>query len=259
MRWFIPEICGFCDVFTRVISSALHGLVNLYFSRRSGEFGLPFLRQVREYATWLVGELHKQENLKELNFKVGIHAVPSLEPFHVHVISTDMRSSRIKHKKHWNSFNTPFFVELSEAEEILQRDGELWKCAIVHCGYNRAWKNTLSTFFHKFICFYSSGNLHSILSREAHLRDDLLCNVCGHNFGGHFTKLIRHVMVCSQHPATKRSAAVDDYSENQTKSRRLESWMLPFMLWIVVLSVTISLIAGEWWVTFAKHPIKGVM
>ncbi|EER07824.1 histidine triad nucleotide binding protein, putative, partial [Perkinsus marinus ATCC 50983] len=128
-------------------------------------------------------------NLKELNFKVGIHAVPSLEPFHVHVISSDMRSSRIKHKKHWNSFNTPFFVELSEAEEILQRD----------------------------------GNLHSISSRETHLRDDLLCNVCGHNFGGHFTKLIRHVMVCSQHPATKRSAAVDDYSENETKSRRLES------------------------------------
>ncbi|KAF4670942.1 aprataxin-like protein [Perkinsus olseni] len=92
---------------------------------RSGEFGTSFLRRVHKYAGWLIGELHKQEHLRELEFKIGIHAVPSMEPLHVHVISTDMRSNRIKHKKHWNSFTTPFFVELTQVEDILERDGEL--------------------------------------------------------------------------------------------------------------------------------------
>ncbi|KAF4723506.1 aprataxin-like protein, partial [Perkinsus olseni] len=141
---------------------------------RSGEFGTSFLRRVHKYADWLIGELHKQEHLRELEFKLGIHAVPSMEPFHVHIISTDMRSNRIKHKKHWNSFTTPFFVQLTQVEDILERD----------------------------------GNLHSILSRESHLRDDLLCNTCSRNFGSRFTKLMHHVTICSQREqlAVKRKA-----------------------------------------------------
>lgn len=41
---------------------------------------------------------------------VGIHSVPSMKNLHIHVITKDFNSPRLKHKKHYNSFNTNFFV-----------------------------------------------------------------------------------------------------------------------------------------------------
>ncbi|KAL3232683.1 Aprataxin-like protein [Nakaseomyces bracarensis] len=42
--------------------------------------------------------------------QVGIHSVPSMNNLHVHVLTRDFNSVRLKHKKHYNSFNTKFFV-----------------------------------------------------------------------------------------------------------------------------------------------------
>lgn len=47
-------------------------------------------------------------------FKVGIHAHPSMSHLHVHIISRDMHSARLKHQKHYNSFNTDFFIPLDD-------------------------------------------------------------------------------------------------------------------------------------------------
>lgn len=44
------------------------------------------------------------------DFKIGYHAEPSMQQLHLHVISTDFNSPSLKTKKHWNSFNTAFFV-----------------------------------------------------------------------------------------------------------------------------------------------------
>ena len=44
-------------------------------------------------------------------FNIGYHAVPSMAQVHVHVISRDFISPCLKHKKHWNSFNTDYFIE----------------------------------------------------------------------------------------------------------------------------------------------------
>lgn len=44
------------------------------------------------------------------DFKIGYHAEPSMQQLHLHVISTDFNSTSLKTKKHWNSFNTDFFV-----------------------------------------------------------------------------------------------------------------------------------------------------
>lgn len=55
-------------------------------------------------------------NVIELNnrqideFKIGFHAEPSMQQLHLHVISTDFDSTFLKTKKHWNSFNTIFFI-----------------------------------------------------------------------------------------------------------------------------------------------------
>ncbi|KAI3399347.1 hypothetical protein diail_7302 [Diaporthe ilicicola] len=50
--------------------------------------------------------------LKEV--KVGIHAHPSMNHLHVHVLSRDMHSDRVKVRKHYNSFTTAFFVPLDD-------------------------------------------------------------------------------------------------------------------------------------------------
>ncbi|KIW90938.1 uncharacterized protein Z519_08721 [Cladophialophora bantiana CBS 173.52] len=47
-------------------------------------------------------------------FKVGIHAHPSMNQLHIHIISRDMHSDRLKHRKHYNSFNTDFFIPLED-------------------------------------------------------------------------------------------------------------------------------------------------
>ncbi|CAM1508408.1 Fc.00g052560.m01.CDS01 [Cosmosporella sp. VM-42] len=44
----------------------------------------------------------------------GVHAVPSMTHLHVHVLSRDMHSECVKHRKHYNSFNTPFLVNLED-------------------------------------------------------------------------------------------------------------------------------------------------
>jgi len=43
-------------------------------------------------------------------FKLGYHAIPSMSQVHLHVISQDFNSECLKNKKHWNSFNTNYFI-----------------------------------------------------------------------------------------------------------------------------------------------------
>lgn len=73
--------------------------------------------------------------------KSGIHAHPSMSHLHIHIISADMHSPALKHRKHYNSFNTPFFVPLKDfplpeadvrrhpgREGYLGRELRCWRC-----------------------------------------------------------------------------------------------------------------------------------
>ncbi|KAL6855751.1 HIT-like protein [Trichoderma novae-zelandiae] len=76
--------------------------------------------------------------------KCGVHAVPSMGNLHVHVLSRDMHSPAMKHRKHYNSFNTPFLVDVAdfplagadlgrargpgEEEGCMRRDLVCWRC-----------------------------------------------------------------------------------------------------------------------------------
>jgi aprataxin len=87
---------------------------------------------------------------------VGIHAVPSLQHLHVHVISKDRHSDTLKHRKHYNSFSTGFFVPLADfplAEDDPRR----------HPG------------------------------REGYLSSEFVCWRCGRNFGSKFAQLKKHL------------------------------------------------------------------
>ncbi|XP_066252656.1 aprataxin [Euwallacea similis] len=67
---------------------------------------LPLLKHMENIARAYV-----KENFKDSNFNIGYHADASMHRLHLHVISDDMDSEALKTKKHWNSFNTKFFLD----------------------------------------------------------------------------------------------------------------------------------------------------
>jgi len=74
----------------------------------------------------------------EKEVMVGVHAGPSMNHLHVHVLSVDRYSECLKHRKHYNSFATGFFVPLEEfplgREEVRKKsntisgDMKCWRC-----------------------------------------------------------------------------------------------------------------------------------
>ncbi|XP_063074485.1 aprataxin [Engraulis encrasicolus] len=62
---------------------------------------------------------------KNLSFRMGYHAIPSMSHVHLHVISQDFDSPCLKTRKHWNSFTTDYFIESQEVIAMLERDGKV--------------------------------------------------------------------------------------------------------------------------------------
>ncbi|EJS41584.1 hnt3p [Saccharomyces arboricola H-6] len=90
--------------------------------------------------------------------QIGIHSVPSMANLHIHVISRDYHSVRLKNKKHYNSFNTEFFID--------------WDDLPLN-------KNTL-------------GKDKDIETK--YLKNhDLVCCYCHENFGNKFSSLKKHL------------------------------------------------------------------
>ncbi|PYH91701.1 HIT-like protein [Aspergillus ellipticus CBS 707.79] len=92
----------------------------------------------------------------EQEIMCGIHAHPSMNHLHVHVISVDRYSDRLKHRKHYNSFSTPFFVNIDDfplAKDDPRRDPD----------------------------------------RQGYLRRDFVCWRCGKKFGNRFAELKIHL------------------------------------------------------------------
>ncbi|EGD73931.1 hypothetical protein PTSG_12341 [Salpingoeca rosetta] len=66
-----------------------------------------------------------QEDKPGVKFHTGFHAVPSMNQVHLHLISQDFDSVSLKNKKHWNSFNTPYFVPARKVYEMLKNEGRI--------------------------------------------------------------------------------------------------------------------------------------
>jgi len=84
---------------------------------------LSLLKLMHTRAEWVAESLKKQSNSKDMNFRLGYHSIPSMRLLHLHVISQDFDSPSLKNIKHWNSFNTPFFVESSLVISTLEEKG----------------------------------------------------------------------------------------------------------------------------------------
>ncbi|XP_016078498.1 PREDICTED: aprataxin isoform X3 [Miniopterus natalensis] len=62
----------------------------------------------------------------KLRFRLGYHAIPSMSSHvHLHVISQDFDSPCLKNKKHWNSFNTEYFLESQAVIKMIQDAGRV--------------------------------------------------------------------------------------------------------------------------------------
>jgi aprataxin len=82
---------------------------------------VPMLEEMRDRGLALIDEIRNKE--PELSFRMGFHAIPSLKQLHMHVISQDFDSPGLKTKKHWNSFNSDFFVDANLFINTLQTQG----------------------------------------------------------------------------------------------------------------------------------------
>jgi aprataxin len=73
--------------------------------------------------------LSNAENMKSkhqgIEFLLGFHAVPSMKQLHLHMISNDFDSSKLKLKKHYLSFTTKFFISPTEIIRRLERNERL--------------------------------------------------------------------------------------------------------------------------------------
>ncbi|GFZ45239.1 hypothetical protein JCM24511_02965 [Saitozyma sp. JCM 24511] len=76
-----------------------------------------------------VEEMIRDEMIKTEGFEwginIGFHAIPSMKHVHVHVISEDRMSDKLKTKKHYNSFRPDlgFFVSLRDVQHWIE-DGD---------------------------------------------------------------------------------------------------------------------------------------
>lgn len=86
----------------------------------------------------------------------GIHAHPSMNHLHIHVMSRDRYSECLRHKKHYNSFATPFFVPVEDFP--LRKD-----------------------------------DVRRNPGKEGYLQSEMKCWRCGKNFGNKFVVLKKHL------------------------------------------------------------------
>jgi aprataxin len=102
-------------------------------------------------------EVADQHNDSDL-IKVGVHSIPSLSNLHIHFITKDLSSEKMKRKHHFNSFATKFFVNF---EDLPLKDGD----------------SRLSVKEMEHVCNKS----------------DMICPFCGKNFTNRFAELKKHL------------------------------------------------------------------
>jgi aprataxin len=137
----------------RLEAAKLKSIVAKELQRRYG----PSSKLDEEREAVLNGEIDADELPKgrdwEKEVLVGVHSGPSMNHLHVHVLSVDRHSQCLRHRKHYNSFATEFFVRLEEFP--ISRE--------------------------------------EMSTRKTMLKDDMRCWRCGENFGGRFKELKEHL------------------------------------------------------------------
>lgn len=135
---FLKEVQAEVQKLRRLVAKELH--------RRYGKFSA--LEQKRQRA---IDALDGDSDSESQNLPIGrdwsesvisgIHANPSMSHLHIHILSVDRQSECMKHRKHYNSFATPFLIDVEDfpldkgdkrkhpgREGYLERDLKCWRC-----------------------------------------------------------------------------------------------------------------------------------
>ncbi|XP_078468725.1 aprataxin isoform X1 [Lampetra planeri] len=87
---------------------------------------LPLLRHMHDVAERLSRQVQPLgAATAPPTFRLGYHAIPSMSRIHMHVISQDFDSPRLKTKKHWNSFTTGYFIDSEVVMRMVEEDGRV--------------------------------------------------------------------------------------------------------------------------------------
>ncbi|CAL4088427.1 unnamed protein product, partial [Meganyctiphanes norvegica] len=95
-------------------------------------------------------------------FRYGYHAIPSMARLHLHVISQDFDSTCLKSKRHWNSFNTKYFLDSTDVIRSLEKYGQ--------CDTSEASKDLLNEQLKCHKCSYIPQNMPKL---KDHLKNHL--------------------------------------------------------------------------------------
>lgn len=131
---------------------------------------LPLLRHMRETGRAAAAAARAADpgpaGLAAVPVRLGFHAKPSMKQLHLHVISADLEGPKLKHKQHYNSFATAFFVPIDGVITALEREEEGVGAAAEGAGVG--------------------GGLREVLPRDAEavVKGPLPCLACGRAFGG---------------------------------------------------------------------------
>ena len=82
---------------------------------------LDLLNHIHKLAEDLIERVRKKE--PDMLFRFGYHAVPSMKRLHLHIVSQDFDSPRMKTQHHWNTFNTEYFMDSSVVIKTLKKEG----------------------------------------------------------------------------------------------------------------------------------------
>ncbi|CAJ2507658.1 Uu.00g088440.m01.CDS01 [Anthostomella pinea] len=125
-------------------TARLKRLVAKELQRRYGRYSKQDrLREavLNEEVEWPAGSELPRGRDWEAELLVGVHAHPSMNDLHVHVLAPDMFSDCMRHRKHYLSFNTPFLIDVADfplADDdprrhpgragYTKRDLQCWRC-----------------------------------------------------------------------------------------------------------------------------------
>jgi aprataxin len=74
------------------------------------------LKEMNDLSLKIIKEIVPTKEMDQ--FKIGFHSIQSMYPLHLHIISNDFSSIYLKTKKHWNSFNTQYFIDLEKLSNL---------------------------------------------------------------------------------------------------------------------------------------------
>jgi aprataxin len=122
---------------------------------------LELLENLRDLSDMLIKTKFATNDVDK--YMIGFHSIQSMYPLHMHIITNDFQSDYLKNKKHWNSFNTKYFVRLNNVIEHLRLHDDL------------------------------SGLVENHDKLERYLKMDLMCNKCTEHLAN-IPKLKQHLL-----------------------------------------------------------------